>query len=226
MNQYTVIHYTKGDIIGTCIYLEEAGMRRDPKTGKYRRLAKFKCQCGNEFITTVSNVKRGNTKSCGCYNKKRVLERNTKHGLCKHPLYRQWQNLRNRCYNKNIEGYKDYGAKGIKVCEEWRNEFLPFYKWAAELNWRPGLSIDRINSNGNYEPTNCRLATDKQQARNRRTNIIVEYEGEKMCMTELCERLGLNYSAFRTRVIKRGWSLERAISTERRCEKNDRLNGQ
>jgi hypothetical protein len=225
MNRYNVVNYIRGDKVGSCIFLEEAGNKRDPKYGKYRRIAKFRCECGKEFITSVSAIKRGAIKSCGCYNRRKVIESSTKHGLCKHPLYGQWQDIKNRCNNPNVKGYEQYGKRGIKVCDEWMKEFLPFYNWAKSNNWKWGLSIDRIDNNGNYEPSNCRLATSIEQARNRSNNLIVEYKGEKMCIAELCERLGLKYTTILNRISKRKWSVERAISTEIKSDKIKRLNG-
>src|SRR6478736_4844763 len=107
--------FIKGQQIGSCEFIQDADYIKDPKSGKLRRKAKFKCICGNEFITFINNVKRGNTTSCGCYNKKRVKEISTRHGLAKHPLYGQWQNIKNRCNNPNVTGYEYYGGKGIKV---------------------------------------------------------------------------------------------------------------
>ena len=225
MNRYTMINYNKGDIVGTCIFLEEAGYKIDPKYGKKRRIAKFECKCGTEFIASVSNVKRGNTNSCGCYNKQRLQEVNVKHGLNKHPLYRSWQGMKNRCYNRNIEVYPLYGGRGIKVCDEWIDSFITFYNWTQFNNWKPGLSVDRIDNDKNYEPDNCRLSTDNQQARNRRNNINVLLNGKVVCLKDYCKELNVDYSMVRTRVKKYNWSLEKAISVRRQTDVITELNG-
>jgi len=219
-------HYIKGDKVGLFTFVEDAGYRIDPKWGKKRRMVKVKCSCGKEIVTTLSPIKRGVIKSCGCYTIKRTHEANTKHGLCKHPLYGQWQDIKNRCNNPNIKGYEYYGGRGISVCEEWTNSFLPFYNWAMENGWEWGLSINRRNSNGNYEPSNCRLATSSQQARNTRRNVIVEYKDKKFCITDLCIELNLNYPCIRHRITDLGWSVERAVTTEIKSDKIKRLNEQ
>ena len=204
-------HYIKGDKVGSCIFLKYAGYKIQPN-GRQKRLAKFKCYCGKEFITSISPIKRNITKSCGCYNTKKRIERATKHGLSKHPLYGQWQDVKNRCNNPNTTGYYLYGGRGIKVCEEWATSFLPFYNWAMENGWKRGLSVDRRNGNGNYEPSNCRLATSSQQARNTRRNVIVEYKDKKFCMADLCDEFNLNYKNTYHRITILGWSIERAVT--------------
>jgi len=221
----TIIQYIPGQIIGSCIFIEEAGLKKDLNSKRNRRLGKFKCSCGNEFITSISNVKRGNTKSCGCYNKQRVKEANTIHGLALHPLYGIWQDMKNRCYNKNVKSYNSYGNKGIIVCNTWKNSFISFYTWAIKNNWKLGLQIDRINGKGNYEPNNCRVATYAQQSRNRKNNIIVSLNGISMCLKDYCEKLNINYYMVRHRLIDLKWSLEIASNTKRRTDLINELNG-
>ena len=225
MNRYTVIKYNKEDHIGNCTFLEEAGYKIDSNSNKKRRIAKFRCMCGNEFIASISNVKRGNTTSCGCYNNRKAKETNTKHGLSTHPLYGQWQNIKNRCYNKNILEYKSYGAKGIKVCEEWKNNFMPFYNWAQDNHWELGLQVDRIDGTGNYEPNNCRITTCLQQSRNRKNNINIFLNGKSMCLKDYCAELNVNYNMVRYRFKDLNWSLEKSISTKRRSDIIKKLNG-
>jgi predicted nucleic acid-binding Zn ribbon protein len=211
--------YITGHMFGNIEFLEDAEYKIDPKYGKRRREAKFKCFCGTEFTTSLSVIKRGVTKSCGCYNKEIVKEINTRHGLSKHPLYGIWQDMKNRCGNKNTATYKWYGAKGISVCDNWKNDIVPFYTWCIEHGWKPGLSIDRINNKENYCPENCKLSTDKEQARNKTNTIFIEHEGKFICLSEYCELIGSNYPSVRTRLRKYKWSLEKAISTERRIDK-------
>jgi hypothetical protein len=121
------------------------------------------CDCGTEKVIRMSAIKSGLTKSCGCYNSEKTIERNYKHGFStrsdKHPLYGVWKTMKHRCYNPNAEFYKYYGGKGITVCPEWRNDAEAFIKWSLQNGWVKGLEIDRINNNSNYEPSNCRYVT-------------------------------------------------------------------
>ena len=215
--------FNKGHKFGEIEFIEEAGYSTDPKTGKRRRLAKFKCYCGNEFITKLSVVKRHIIKSCGCYTIKKTKEVNTKHGLVKHPLYCTWVNIKNRCLNRTKKQYDNYGGRGITVCNEWKENFTIFYDWCIKNNWRWGLTVDRIDVNGNYCPENCKLSTDKEQSRNKRNTIYVDYMGNSIPLIDYCELLGVDYSTVRNRIKKYNWSLEKAVNTERRIDKISRL---
>lgn len=106
------------------------------------------------------------------------------HGLSKHPLYTTYTGMKSRCYNKNQSMYYCYGAKGVKVCEKWLNDFKAFYDWAICNGWQKGLQIDRIDNNGNYEPSNCRIATVKENNSNTSRNVLIYYNGETKTLSE------------------------------------------
>lgn len=134
----------------------------------------FRCYCGKEFITRRASVKSGHTRSCGCLQRANTAvlvkirwKDYIKPYNIKSPEYKAWGGMRQRCYNKKSQGYKYYGGRGIKVCKRWRNSYPNFLADMGK-KLRKDLSIDRINNNGDYKPSNCRWATKKQQVHNRR----------------------------------------------------------
>lgn len=132
------------------------------------------CDCGKVTTAGLGSLSRGGTKSCGCLNNDVRLSGNNRrtHGMCGTRVYRIWKGMKKRCYNKNTIDYKKwYGEEGVTVCDEWRESFELFYKWAMENGYRDDLSIDRIDPYGNYEPSNCRWADAKTQANNKRTKV-------------------------------------------------------
>lgn len=138
---------------------------------KCRRFWDCKCSCGNLVTVAQGNmVRKVGTKSCGCLSKELVIERNikgTKHGLCEHPLYRVWACMKQRCYNPAANHYIYYGGKGITICNEWLTHPQKFIEWGETNGYKKGLTIDRINGNKNYTPSNCRWATRYEQTQNR-----------------------------------------------------------
>lgn len=142
------------------------------KHGRWMWLCK--CSCGNEKIVSSNALLRGYTKSCGCLDKeKHITHPNRRtHGQCGTRLYRIWKAMKKRCFNENNSDYKKwYGSHGVTVCNEWL-KFEPFYEWAIVNGYSDDLSIDRINPYGNYEPNNCRWATPKEQANNKRKKVM------------------------------------------------------
>jgi hypothetical protein len=123
-----------------------------------------RCECGKELDVLVYALLRGNTKSCGCLHKD-VL---TTHDLTKHPLYKKWDGIKSRCYRKKDISYPHYGARGITMCDEWKENFQRFYDWAIMNGWKKGLQIDRLDNDGNYEPANCTFATPCRNSQHKR----------------------------------------------------------
>lgn len=174
------------------------------------------CDCGKETIVNRSPLISGATKSCGCGMLKALENgrRSSKtHGMSDTRLYRIWCGMKKRtAENADTRHKRDYYDRGIRMCEEWKNSFESFYKWAMSSGYEDGLSIDRIDNNGNYCPENCRWATTKQQSNNRRTNRRYQYNGEDLTISELAEKYGLNYNMLRERLIVLGWNIDRAMT--------------
>jgi len=185
------------------------------KTIKYGKrnsqLWLFKCDCGKEVVIIKNNVILGVTKSCGCQRNRLAGASNITHGDARTRLYNIWGNMLYRCENENCSGFEKYGGRGIKVCEEW-HKYLNFKKWALSHGYSENLSIDRIDNDGNYEPSNCRWVTMADQNRNRRDNIIIEYNGERLTASQWAIKLGWNKSVIYQR-LKHGWDKIAAITT-------------
>ena len=152
------------------ILIEDLGMMYPTESSKKKRhYGIFKCGfCGTKFKTRLDTVKIGHTNSCGCYKKRINKESNETHGLVGHKLYGIWANIKDRTLNLNCKYYNNYGGRGITICDEWKNDFMSFYNWAMSNGYSDELSIDRIDNDGNYEPSNCRWTTKTIQQRNQR----------------------------------------------------------
>lgn len=167
-----------------------------------------KCSCGNQSSVESSALRKGRSKSCGCLQ----LEWATKHSMWNCPEYKTWVSMHQRCNNPNHTSYKDYGARGIKICDRWRNSFQHFYDDMGKRP-SPNHTIDREDVNGNYELSNCRWATKKEQGRNKTNSRFFTYKGIKRCASEWCELYGMANSTFHNRIIK-GWSIEKTLETK------------
>lgn len=169
-----------------------------------------RCVCGNTTTASGNNILRGKVKSCGCRTVR--LGAKKTHGMSRTPEYHVWKGMRGRCSNPSDRDWPLYGGRGVAVCDEWDKSFESFL---ADMGHRPSAkhSIDRIDTNGNYEPGNCRWATVEQQSRNRRNNRYVEFAGETVVIPELARRYGVDPRLARTRYLRYGWSLLDAVST-------------
>jgi len=169
------------------------------------------CDCGNIVNVRSTRLRNGRSKSCGCSKGKMISEAVTKHGMSRTKLYNVWNTMRMRCYNPKSISYKNYGGRGITVCDEWKNSSKAFCDWAIKNGYKEGLSIDRINVNGNYEPDNCQWITHKEQANNTRNNHFIEYNGECHTRSEWAAITGISAETLKMREA-RGWSTERLLT--------------
>lgn len=174
------------------------------RDSKGRRQWKCKCDCGTEKVVLANKLLTGRIKSCGCIRKELSKERMTRHGMYGTRLYNIWADMIQRCNNPKNISYKYYGGKGVTVCEEWK-DFPIFAKWALANGYNDNLSIDRKNSNGNYEPGNCRWETNFVQCNNKGNNRRIAYNGRTYTAAEIAKETGDNYFTIISR-IKRGWS--------------------
>lgn len=136
-----------------------------------------------------------------------------KHGLYGQRIYRIYKGMKERCNKSYSYNYKHYGARGIKVCDEWMNDFINFYNWSMENGYTEDLTLDRIDVDGNYEPNNCRWITNVEQQNNRRNNIKVLFDGRQVPLLEVAEELNMSFPALKARICRYGWSVEKALST-------------
>ena len=197
-----------GKKFGRLTVLEEL-----PDRAYNRIMYKCLCDCGSTSVVAGQDLRQGKTKSCGCLGHKNKDVPHPRHGLTKHPLFHIWGGILQRCYTRTAKNYPNYGARGISVCDLWRYDFLSFYNWSMSNGWKQGLTLDRINPNGDYSPGNCRWVTQSVQNRNKRNSLPkFEWNGESKYLQEWAAEYGINYSTVFSRV-KRGWDLEKALIT-------------
>lgn len=173
------------------------------------------CDCGKQTIVPGCCLKTGNTKSCGCLQREVVSKIMTTHGhnskTGKSKVYQSWDDMTQRCGNPNRKQYKNYGGRGIRICQRWK-KFTNFLKDMGEPPTRQ-YTLDRINNNGNYCKSNCRWATRKQQSQNRRNNIMITHNNKTQCLSAWSDELGINYKTLWYRLFKYGWSQTKAFNT-------------
>lgn len=192
--------------------------RAEDYIGKTYRIAQWECVCScpehNVIVTRGTSLRNGHTQSCGCYHKDAASKANTTHGDTTSQgnkrLLSIWKHMIKRCEDQAVREYKNYGARGIVVCDAWHN-YPTFKDWAINNGYEKILTLDRINVNGNYCPENCRWITQKAQANNMRTNRLLTYNGETHTMSEWADIMDIPYQRLDSRMY-RGWSVERALT--------------
>lgn len=177
------------------------------------------CGCGKETVVEACNLSSGRQISCGCYRDEKARSMTSKHGKTDSRLYGVWCAIKSRCYNPNVPEYRYYGARGISMCDEWRQDFVSFYDWMMSHGYDPSqprgvCTIDRIDYNGPYSPENCRIVSQLEQMNNVRSNHTVEYNGETHTIAEWSRITGINQFKIRNRISKLGWSPERTLTTK------------
>ncbi len=196
-----------GQIFGRLTVIKKVGLSKNKFV-----LWLCKCACGNKIIVTSNNLRTGNTQSCGCLATELRRKNLLKHGLRNTRIYSIWKGMKQRCCNKNSTKYKDYGARGIIICQEWLNNFICFYNWALKNGYADNLSIDRIDANGNYEPLNCRWVTLKEQNNNRRSNNNITIWNKTQNLELWCKELNIKRSQV-YKLVQKGKSFKEAIIT-------------
>lgn len=201
--------------------------RHYTKSGRPIVMWRCRCDCGTVRDVDGLSLRSGKSVSCGCYRADNSREMMVKHnienakydGPYNHRLYNSWYGMIERCYNKKHKSYHNYGGRGITVCDEWRKSYLSFREWALSNGYKDYLTVDRIDVNGNYEPSNCRWATTKEQGNNRRTNHMVEANGEVHTLTQWADIFGVRLDRVQY-YVKRGYSGERFFKKMMSLSKN------
>ena len=209
--------YKKGELINDCTFLEErkSVIRNENDSSKLKfvkRIALFKCFCGKEFEAGIVYIVNKSIKSCGCLRDSKIQQqgfKNKTHGLRNNPLYQVWKSMIYRCENPNDMNYFRYGARGIKVCKEWKDIHI-FIK-DMESTYKQGLQLDRQDNNGNYCKDNCRWVSRKVNANNTRRNRFVEYNGVTKTVGEWADFTGIDYATLISRL--NNWDVERVFTT-------------
>lgn len=184
------------------------------------------CECGTEKVIRQCHLINNHTISCGCYNRENNWgkARHTTHGKYYTKLYKTWRGIISRCYNKNSSNYINYGGRGIIVCDEWRNDFMSFYNWSYDNGYKEELSIERINVNGNYEPSNCCWIPLVEQANNKTCSRRYTVNGETLNLKQLSKKYNVEYKKLFARVTYLGWSIEDAIQGKNTRERKSNRN--
>lgn len=190
------------------------------------RMAKVKCDCGNVKDVQYWAWERGKIKSCGCM-RLGLLSESVKpsNPIYSHRLHNIWSGMKQRCYNPKSENWHNYGGRGIKICRAWKNDYTKFYEWALSHGYKDDLTIDRIDVNKGYSPRNCRWATAKEQAENKRPwnkfrhkeKFYVDIDGERCLISEICREYGVSVATYKYRFNKMGKTPLEALTMDKEC---------
>lgn len=203
----------EGQKFGRLLVVEFSG-----RTTNRRLLWKCICECGREVVTEGISLRTGNTKSCGCLNRELAAQRKLTHGHSgrrgsgRAPEYTVWSAIKNRCFSVGCKSYRDYGERGITMCQRWAESFEAFLEDMGPKP-TPKHTIERIDNDGNYEPGNCRWATRTEQARNKRNNVRLVFNGNEKSLAEWAEVSGINRDCLYQRICSYGWTVEKALTT-------------
>lgn len=189
----------------------ERGPNRITPCGNTEAMWLCECQCGTRRLVRAADLRNGASKSCGCYRRQRASEASTRYACKDQRLYTIWAGMCYRCEDPKHPSYSLYGGRGVKVCDEWKEDFDCFARWAYQAGYHDKLTLDRIDVDGDYCPVNCRWATPKEQANNRRTCVYIEYAGKSQTATQWAEEFNISPSTLLGR-LRCGWSVEAALT--------------
>ena len=204
------IEVKTGDRYGRLTVVEEV------EPDGYHRRFRCLCDCGASKVAVLKRLRNGNTASCGCLHRE-VSAANgrekpaTTHGHSYHPIYNIWRGMINRCERPSDRYYRNYGGRGIAVCQAWHDAGT-FIEWAHASGWRDGLQIDRIDNDGNYSPENCRFVTRKENCRNTRHNVLVTFREITKPLAAWAEQFGLRWRTLHNRIYRYDWTVEQALT--------------
>lgn len=201
-----------GERFGMLLVVDKAYLRTSPN-GKTDMLWHCKCDCGNEKDVLERSLIYAGTKSCGCLQRQHIQELRRRHGETGTRLYQAWENMRARCNRKSSREYENYGGRGIRVCDEWQNNYESFRDWALDNGYSDNLTLDRKNVNGNYCPENCRWISNQLQQYNKRTNRNISFNGKTQTITQWAKEYKIPVKTLQGRLDKSKWSIEKALTT-------------
>lgn len=198
------LHHRTPDLVGS--RFGSLTVQRSAHSDGKKRFWHFRCDCGKSCVKAgadvTKEVKRGGTPNCGCLTKRLMSTNRKTHGMSKHPAYWVWRSMSDRCHLPTHQAYRNYGARGIRVCHRWR-KFEAFWEDMGST-YRTGLTLDRINNNGDYNAKNCRWTTRREQGNNKRNNVYVRSRVGSLTVSQAAEFWGINESTLRYRIAK-GW---------------------
>jgi len=203
------VEVREGERYGFLVIEGEMPARR--VSGSTKRYVRCRCDCGRDVEVRLSHLRSGHTISCGCFRPEGRIYSLLYHGLKDSPEYGIWKGMKKRCYKERSRGYRNYGGRGIRVCDRWLHSFKAFYE---DMGPRPtpGHQIDRIDGNGDYEPGNCRWSTRREQNRNRVDNCFYDFDGKTLCLKDWADLYGMRKGTLHDR-LARGMSFEEALTS-------------